>query len=290
MLTTLHNACLTLTVSDKGAEMQSLRSAEGIDYLWDGNPAYWSGRAPHLFPIVGALRDDRADSEAGPVRLPKHGFIRRAQTQLVQASDTVAVYRCTSDAETLEGYPYPFVWSVRYELQEREVQVTYTVENTGDRPMPYCIGGHPGFRVQLGEGEEFEDTVLEWEYPETVNCPQIDLVYCLIEDNHYNRLVTDKNQIHLSHVLFRADALIFENMKSKWLQLRGPSGHGVRVTSDMPYWGVWSPGDDAPLVCIEPWTGMGTRTSEDNVLEHKLGMRRLPAGESATHRFSILTF
>ena len=107
MLTTLHNACLTLTVSDKGAEMQSLRSAEGIDYLWDGNPAYWSGRAPHLFPIVGALRDDRADSEAGPVRLPKHGFIRRAQTQLVQASDTVAVYRCTSDAETLRGVSLP---------------------------------------------------------------------------------------------------------------------------------------------------------------------------------------
>ena len=47
-----HLAC---TVDPLGAELQSLTGRDGRQWLWDGDPHYWSGRAPILFPIVGML-------------------------------------------------------------------------------------------------------------------------------------------------------------------------------------------------------------------------------------------
>lgn len=46
-----------IQVSTKGAELQSL-IANGKEYLWQGDPAFWGRRAPILFPIVGRLADD----------------------------------------------------------------------------------------------------------------------------------------------------------------------------------------------------------------------------------------
>ena len=50
---------IAVTVSPLGAEMQSLQDAQGRDYLWNGDPAFWSGRAPILFPIVGRAPNDQ---------------------------------------------------------------------------------------------------------------------------------------------------------------------------------------------------------------------------------------
>ena len=55
-LHTLKNEQLTVTASSFGAELQSVTGADGVEYLWNGDPAYWGGRSPHLFPFVGSLR------------------------------------------------------------------------------------------------------------------------------------------------------------------------------------------------------------------------------------------
>ncbi len=44
---------LRATISTRGAELVSLRDADGVDYLWNGDPAWWPNHAPILFPIVG---------------------------------------------------------------------------------------------------------------------------------------------------------------------------------------------------------------------------------------------
>ena len=41
-----------------GAEMQALKTSDGKDLLWNGDAAYWTGRSPILFPIVGKAADD----------------------------------------------------------------------------------------------------------------------------------------------------------------------------------------------------------------------------------------
>lgn len=53
MLIALKNEFLSLTVDTTGAQMMSIRSADGCEYLWQGDPKYWADRAPTLFPFIG---------------------------------------------------------------------------------------------------------------------------------------------------------------------------------------------------------------------------------------------
>ena len=55
MIITLHNKHLSIQISTTGAEMQAITSADGTDYLWDGNPEFWGNRATNLFPSVGKI-------------------------------------------------------------------------------------------------------------------------------------------------------------------------------------------------------------------------------------------
>ena len=51
----LESDALSAAIDPQGAQLSLLRDAAGRDLLWDGDPAIWKGRAPLLFPIVGAL-------------------------------------------------------------------------------------------------------------------------------------------------------------------------------------------------------------------------------------------
>lgn len=64
-LISLNMGNLTATVDPMGAQLCSLKLNQN-EYLWQGNPAFWSRRAPILFPIVGSLRNGRAESAQGP--------------------------------------------------------------------------------------------------------------------------------------------------------------------------------------------------------------------------------
>ncbi len=67
METTIRNEQLTVVCDSMGGEQRAITSAEGIDYLWDGDARFWKGRAPTLFPFVGRLRNNRAQSAEGEV-------------------------------------------------------------------------------------------------------------------------------------------------------------------------------------------------------------------------------
>ena len=56
MTHSIKNAFMTVTVSEKGAELQSILGADGTEYLWQGDPAYWNDRALNIFSKVSALK------------------------------------------------------------------------------------------------------------------------------------------------------------------------------------------------------------------------------------------
>ena len=51
----LSSAGLSAQIDPLGAQLSVLRDHAGRDLLWNGDPSVWAGRAPLLFPIVGAL-------------------------------------------------------------------------------------------------------------------------------------------------------------------------------------------------------------------------------------------
>ena len=55
--TILRNENVSVTLKSLGGELTSIKDASGTEYLWQGNPDFWSGQAPVLFPIVGCLRN-----------------------------------------------------------------------------------------------------------------------------------------------------------------------------------------------------------------------------------------
>ena len=54
----LSNGTLSASINPFGAELSSLRDADGRELMTNADPAFWRGRAPILFPIVGRLNDD----------------------------------------------------------------------------------------------------------------------------------------------------------------------------------------------------------------------------------------
>jgi len=67
---------LSAAINPLGAELWSLQDAAGREYMTDADPAFWTGHAPLLFPIVGALNGGRYRLDDTEYALLKHGFAR----------------------------------------------------------------------------------------------------------------------------------------------------------------------------------------------------------------------
>lgn len=291
-VTTIKKGGLTARVSSLGAELQSL-SLNGEEYLWQADASWWGKHAPVLFPIVGSLRGDRAESVAGPCSMARHGLARINEHELVSVAEdeSSVTYAFSSTEATREQYPYDFVLNMTYAITgEATLTQTFEVHNTGTQPMPFSVGGHPAFNVPApGAGDEaFEDYELVFTEPWTCVSPSIAEGGLLTYDHAY--IVVDKSdRLPITHRSFDADAIVLSHVPGNTLTLRGTkSGKGVRMDfAGFDYIGIWSAANDAPFVALEPWTGHATLTSEDDVLEHKRGVTVLAPGETFTASFDM---
>ena len=76
---------------------------------------------------------------------------------------------------------------------------------------------------------------------------------------------------------------------SSTVQVVNPAtGRGLEMDfSQFPLLGIWSAQNDGPYVCLEPWTGCATLTTEGDDFEEKKGMRFLSPGEKAEYAFTV---
>ena len=71
----LKNNFLTVTLSDQGAEIQSVKDVNsGREYIWQADPKIWGRHAPVLFPVVGRLKDDQYTYDGKTYHMGQHGF------------------------------------------------------------------------------------------------------------------------------------------------------------------------------------------------------------------------
>ena len=145
MLYTIQNQNLRVSVSDMGAELQSVQSTDGTEWLWQGDPAYWERRAPVLFPHCGRFWNNLVTAYGVPCNPGMHGFLRDQPTVAEEVSGSSIVFRQTENSETLGRYPFPYEVRICYALEEDTITVRAEIKNTGTRTMPY---GYGGFRNQ----------------------------------------------------------------------------------------------------------------------------------------------
>lgn len=289
-LVSLNLGELTAAVDPMGAQLCSLKLNEN-EYLWQGDPTFWSRHAPILFPIVGSLRNGRAESAQGTCTMGRHGIARNYEHGITYKDEHSATFKLVSNNETMKAYPFRFTLKTTYSLiDERTLSQTFCIANDDSAPMPFCVGGHPAFNVPVpgAVDESFEDYILKFEKPWSCMLPTIG-EDGLMRRDMLHECPAGTDIIPINHRCFDHDALVFTDVPGGRLTLLGSkSRHGIRV--DFPgfrYLGVWSAANNAPFVALEPWTGHTTACDEGDVFEEKAGMTILQPGETDTRTFSI---
>ncbi len=275
----LNNGTVTAEISEKGAEIRRLR-VNGEDRLWSGDPDIWAGTAPVLFPICGGLKDDKFIIDGKEYLLRKHGFARDSVFELEKATGTAAVFLLKSNEQTLKSYPWEFEFRVKYTLSGASVKVEYDVVNLSDSVMYTAAGAHEAYACDGG----IENYDVIFERKETLKTHRLDGT--LISRNT-DTVLYESNTLPLYTGYFSIDALIFTDIKSRFVTLRNRiNGKSVSVDfGGFDYLLLWTkPG--APYLCIEPWTTTPSYTDDGYDISAKEGMTPVNPGEhfTKTHR------
>ncbi|CAM3524309.1 aldose 1-epimerase family protein [Flavobacterium chungbukense] len=280
MTTTISNSTITASIKHLGAELVSIKDNQNNEYIWEGNPDFWGKHSPVLFPIVGTLKNNTYKIDNKEYNLPRHGFAREMEFELIEKSDNKAVFSLQSSEETLKKYPFDFELQLIYTLNENSLEIEYNVINKGTEKLPFSIGAHPAIALPAS----FEDYAFEFEKEEN-------LKYYLLENDLISSkteiLETENRIVPLNYELFKNDALIFKTLESKSLTILENSKPYIKVDfKDFPSLGLWTK-ENAPFVCIEPWLGYSDTDENSGNLYEKEGILTLEANKNFKAKFSI---
>jgi galactose mutarotase-like enzyme len=150
-LISITSGALTARINPFGAELWSLQDASGAQYMTDADPAFWTGHAPLLFPIVGGLVDDTYRLGDQTYHLPRHGFARRNAFDVLAVEEDVAVFGL-SDSGDAQGLSLRLPAGDGVSVERATLHMAATITNAGDHPMPFSFGYHPAFAWPLPGG------------------------------------------------------------------------------------------------------------------------------------------
>lgn len=267
---------LSAAVSAEGAELQWLRDGEERDLLWDGDPSFWTGRAPILFPVIGCVAGGviRVDGTAYP--MAKHGFARRRRWELVAHEPDAVTLRLEPDAGTREAYPFEFRLDLAFAIAGGALAITATLLNPTDRPLPASFGFHPALRWPLPGGAARADHRIRFDQPEPAPIRRIDGDGLLMPSPRPTPV--EGRELILRDDLFLDDAVIFDALASRRLIYGAPGADALEVSfPGMDRLGVWTkPG--AGFICIEPWAGIADPEGFTGDIGEKPGIVSVPPG------------
>lgn len=290
MLITIQDSNLSAIIDSVGAQLISLKDNEGIEYIWQRDPKFWSRSSPLLFPIVGNCRKDRTVIEGITYHIPKHGFCREMDFLVTDQTNLSATFEIRDNEMTKQVYPYSFVLSLSYRIDNGSLVMEYQVTNSDSRIISYCLGAHPGFNCPLKENEFFEDYQIVFEKKEHTSSMIYDLNNMQFDPSMRGYCLENEAEISLNRELFKDDAIYFDQIESrKAMLVHKNSGHGVSVAfPGFETIAFWSPyPQKAPFLCFEPWNGSGIYATEDDEFNHKNHLQTLAVGEIKHHQMKI---
>ena len=289
----LENDNITVVISEMGAELTSVTNKEsGLEYMWTADPNFWGRHAPNLFPVVGRLRGDRYKYRDKTYFMAQHGFARDNEFDLVEKTATPARFRLVDNDESFSIYPFHFQFDVLYRLTEQDtLGIAYVVTNTDTHDIYFSVGGHPGFRAPLEEGEKFTDYYINVEPQRKYQRAKLVGPYL---DNNLESTFDSRIPLRLRRDDYKDDAIILrldQNPVSIVLAKLNES-HGVTMhIQNAKYVGVWTPyAKEAPFVAIEPWWGIADTVDADGELRHKFGINTLAPAQTFTGSYSLTFF
>lgn len=280
---TIRSEGLVAEINLKGAELWRLVDAEGRDLLWDGDPAFWAGRAPILFPVVGGSAGGAVTVEGKAYPMERHGFARRQTFAVVTASASSVRLRLEANEATRAVWPFDFRLDMVFSVAGKRLEMVAEVTNLDARPMPASFGYHPALRWPLPYGQPRAQHRVRFDAPEPGPIHRIDATGLVVPDGVPSPVVGDT--LLLEDALFEPDVLIWYQPNSRGLTYGAPGAPALTITfPGMPMLGLWTkPG--AGYVCVEPWQGTADTVGYAGDISGRPGMLTLAAGE--TRRFPM---
>lgn len=259
-MTYVEISCGTTTARLKslGAELVSLRR-DGHEYLWQGDPAFWDGQSPLLFPNTGRYWDNLYRLNGKQYEQKAHGFARNMEFDIVEQKPDSVTFALHSNEQTEQVYPFRFFLFVKYAIVDSALTVEWFVRNQGDTEMHFQIGAHPAFNLPDYSAEEKIHGYFSFE-------PEVELHYleplekgCVDHSKLLTLQLDERKMMPLTSRTFDCDTYVIESAALRSCTLHDPQRRPhVTVDFHMPVLALWSPTaqhPDCPFVCIEPWCG-----------------------------------
>jgi galactose mutarotase-like enzyme len=286
----IEDGSIKASIHPKGAELQSLyNKSNKTEYIWSGDPAFWSKHSPVLFPIVGTLKNDTYYFNNKAYTLSRHGFARDKVFFISNQTPGSATFTLLSDENTLAVFPFSFRFDIIYTVAVDTLTVTYSITNTGNQDMYFSVGGHPAFKIPLTFENSYEDYLIEFNETEDVSRWPIS-TEGLIEKTPVPFL-SHTEQLSLTKELFYNDAIVLKQLKSNTVRLMSETTDPGLLFNfcGFPYLGIWA-AKNADFVCIEPWCGIADSVDTTQQLTEKEGINKLEAGQQFEKTWSVKVY
>ena len=281
---TLRSSAIEATIKADGAELCSLKNADGLELLWQAGPA-WPRHSPVLFPIVGRLHNDQLRHRGKTYPMTQHGFARDCQFAWLEQGTTSCKLVLVDTEATRAGYPFAFRLEITYSVEDAGLRVAFDISNTGDEDLPASIGAHPAFNWPLLPGSAKEAYTLTFSDEESA--PVRRLEGGLMRARPEPSPVGGK-RLALSERLFDDDAVIFDQLASRSVRYAADRGPSIEMSWEgLPQLGVWSKPGGAAFVCIEPWHGFASPSDFDGEFADKPGAMRIAPGGTRNLSYRI---
>ena len=163
MIYTIKNDFLTVSVKSLGAEISSIKTNDGCEYMWQGDPNYWAGQAPIMFPICGRFFEGKYTYLGKEYQMGSHGIARHSEFSLKSQGEAFLTLSLVGNETTKESYPFDFIFDVTFKLIGTKLRIEYRITNTDNKDLIFGLGAHPAFNVPLESGLSFEDYKLEFD-------------------------------------------------------------------------------------------------------------------------------
>ena len=216
----------------------------------------------------------------------QHGFARDLDFVCTRESAEAVEHRLCASEGTREMYPWDFCLTVRHSVdaaRPRVLRVEWTVENSGETPMLYSIGAHPGFLPP--EGAEKEDCLLVFPGKETLSYYLVNAAGFALPDRIRTLQLADGAARWRDDI---SDTWIFDGQGVGEVSIAAPDGRPwvTLRCPDFPFLAVWA-NPKGPFICLEPWFGRTDEAGFAGTLEEKKGMESLAGGEKRAFAYEI---
>lgn len=281
MIHTLENKELRIQINDLGAELSEIYDkANRRQVLWNGDPAFWGRRAPILFPNVGRCWQNQYLINGTTYQVGQHGFARDSQFSCTEKSETSVTHVLTDSEETRKVYPFRFRLSITHQLSDRDLRVSWKVENLDEETISFTIGGHPAFCIPaLSENPE-APYHLTFDGQKELTLSVLDLSTGCVIPGKTETLHLTEGRCPVAPELFDNDTLIFDNGQVEKAGISFPDGTPYVEVSCPGFsnFGIWqAPGSS--FVCLEPWMGRCDNSGFTQDLSHKPWVNSVPADQ-----------